>query len=250
MTENGSSAAGVQPAEPEISVVVPFYNESGAAEALLDEIRTALDGPHPIRFEIVAVNDGSSDDTGGILRRWASTDDRLRPIDVEPNGGQAAALLLGMQAARAPILVTMDGDGQNDPADIPGLLERLPGADMVVGYRHPRNDSWLRKRMSRLANRVRGAMLHDGVRDSGCALKVMRREVADSFLPMKTLYSFMPALAVAGGFRVIEAPVHHRARKSGVSSYGFRQFLWRPFVDLLGVWWFVRRRIPAGRKSS
>lgn len=246
MTDSNSAAAALAGTEPEISVVVPFYNEGGAVAALLAEIRASLETAGIERFEIVAVNDGSSDATGEILRLGAADDRRLVLLDLEKNGGQAAAVLRGLHAARAPVLVTMDGDGQNDPADIPKLLALLPGADMVVGYRHPRNDSWLRRKMSRLANRVRGAMLHDGVRDSGCALKAMRREVVESFLPMKTLYSFMPALAVAGGFRVQEAPVHHRARASGVSSYGLRQFLWRPLLDLMGVWWFVRRRIPPG----
>jgi dolichol-phosphate mannosyltransferase len=136
----------------------------------------------------------------------------------------------------------MDGDGQNDPADIATLCGALGEVDMIVGIRAERSDSWLRRRMSRVANAVRGLVLRDGVRDSGCALKVFRREVVESFIPIRTLYSFMPALAVAGGHRVAQRQVRHRPRRAGKSSYGLRVMLWRPFLDLLGVWWFTRRR--------
>jgi dolichol-phosphate mannosyltransferase len=152
-----------------------------------------------------------------------------------------------MRMASSDLVVTLDGDGQNDPVDIAALLARLDetGADMVAGVRVNRNDSWLRRRMSRIANRVRQWILRDGVTDTGCGLKAFRREVVDAFLPMRTLYSFMPALAVAGGYRVIEQPVRHRARKLGQSKYGLGVMLWRPLLDLLGVWWFTRRRFAA-----
>ena len=237
MTESG----------PELSVVVPFFNEEGAVGALMSEIRTVLDAAELRRFELIAVNDGSADRTGAIIQEAALQDSRIRAIEFAVNRGQAAALLAGLRAARAPVIVTMDGDGQNDPADIPAflrLLEENPAIDMVVGYRFPRNDSWLRRWMSRFANRIRSAVLHDGVRDSGCALKVMRSAVVEAFVPLQTLYSFMPALAVSAGHRVMEAPAHHRQRTSGTSNYGLRQFWWRPALDLLGVWWFGCRRIP------
>lgn len=147
-----------------------------------------------------------------------------------------------MKLAVAPILITMDGDGQNVPTDIPRLLEALPGFDMVAGIRAKRNDSWLRKKMSRTANAIRGIILKDGMRDSGCALKAFRREVVDSFLPMRTLYSFMPALAVAGGFRVTQLEVTHRARERGQSHYGLGVMLWRPALDMMGLWWWRHRR--------
>jgi glycosyltransferase involved in cell wall biosynthesis len=228
---------------PEISVVVPFYNESGAVASLIDEIRASLDGAGRPSFEIVAVDDGSQDATRELLQRAAAADPRVRVL-AQPNRGQAAALLSGLRAARAPILATMDGDGQNDPADLPRLLPLLADADMVVGIRTDRADSRLRRSMSRFANRIRGRILGDGVDDSGCALKVFRKEVAESFLPIRTLYSFMPALAVGAGFRVAQTPVRHRARTTGTSNYGLAQFWWKPALDLLGVWWFVRRRAP------
>jgi glycosyltransferase involved in cell wall biosynthesis len=228
-------------AMPEISVVVPFFNEEECAAAVIDELRSTLVSLGRT-FEVIALDDGSSDATFSALRSVAGWDPRIRVLRWQPNRGQAAALYDGLRAARAPILVTMDGDGQNDPADIAPLFSALGDLDMVVGIRAERNDSWLRRRMSRVANAVRGRILRDGVRDSGCALKVFRREVIESFIPIRTLYSFMPALAVAGGHRVAQRQVRHRARRAGKSSYGLRVMLWRPFLDLLGVWWFTRRR--------
>lgn len=228
-------------AAPELSVVIPFYNEESCATFVLDEVRSALD-PLGLRYEVLAVDDGSTDGTPAALASAARDDPRLRVLSWTPNRGQAAALYRGLRAARSPVLATMDGDGQNDPAEIPSLLALLTTADMVVGIRAARRDSWLRRRMSRLANAVRGRLLHDHVRDSGCALKVFRREVVDSFIPIQTLYSFMPALAVAAGFRVAQQEVRHRPRRGGASSYGLWKFLWRPLLDLLGVWWFTRRR--------
>lgn len=200
----------------------------------------SLGVPH----EILAVNDGSSDDTLGRALALAEKWPCLKILSFDQNRGQAAALLDGLREARGRVLITMDGDGQNDPLDIPALLQKLEETktDMVAGVRARRKDSWLRRRMSRLANAVRQKLLNDGVRDSGCALKVMRKEVCESFIPIRTLYSFMPALAVAAGYRVAEHEVHHRYRTTGTSKYGLGVMLWRPLVDMLGVWWFARRR--------
>jgi glycosyltransferase involved in cell wall biosynthesis len=167
-------------------------------------------------------------------------------VAFERNHGQAAALLVGMRQARGVVIVTLDGDGQNVPSDIPVLLDALDGADLVVGIRQARQDSRLRLAMSRVANAIRARCLRDGVQDSGCGLKVMRRDVVDAFIPIRTLYSFIPALAVAAGYRVVECPVRHRARHAGEAHYGLRTFAWRPLVDMIGVWWFTRRRF-AGR---
>ncbi len=143
----------------------------------------------------------------------------------------------------------MDGDGQNDPRDIPGLLLRLVEADMVVGVRVDRQDSWMRRRISRIANHIRSESLGDGVSDSGCALKAFCREVTEAFIPIRTLYSFMPALAVAAGFRVVEEPVHHRPRAQGNSKYSTASFLFLPIVDFFGLRWFRWRRC-RGQTSS
>jgi glycosyltransferase involved in cell wall biosynthesis len=223
---------------------VPFFNEAEGIRELLAELRAAMDGLGA-DYEVLAVNDGSRDSTGAILDATADAWPQCRVLHFEKNCGQAAAILTGMMASIGPVVITLDGDGQNVPADIPKLLAALDGADLVCGIRAQRRDSWLRRKMSRLANAIRGRVLGDGVRDTGCALKAMRREVVGAMLPIRTLYSFIPALAVAAGFRVAELPVRHRERRGGQSSYGLRAFLWRPLVDMLGILWFKSRRCPA-----
>lgn len=242
---------------PDITVVVPFYNEEACVVAVVEEVVAVLDR-HGQTFEVVAVDDGSRDATPRLLADCAERHPQVRVLRWELNRGQAAALFWGLKSARAPVVVTMDGDGQNDPADIPTLLSGLAGfsspagADMVVGIRAARSDSRLRRAMSRLANGVRGRVLHDHLQDSGCALKVFRRELVDTFLPIQTLYSFLPAFAVAAGFRVAERPVRHQPRQGGTSSYGLRKMLWRPLLDMLGVWWFRSRRfvLPRGAGAA
>ena len=230
---------------PRYSLVIPFFNEAESIAMVLKEACAAMEMLGCVH-EVIAVDDGSTDATRtearALMSRWQS----LRVLSFDRNRGQAAALFDGLRAAQGSILITMDGDGQNDPADIGRLLKTLETgtADMVTGRRANRNDSWVRRRMSWLANGVRQRLLRDGVRDSGCALKVFRREVLESFLPIRTLYSFMPALAVAAGFRVVEMDVNHRARARGVSKYGLIVMLWRPFMDMVGVSWYARRRIP------
>lgn len=229
---------------PVYSVVVPFYNEEVAAPHLLQEILAVLarlDSP----AECLCIDDGSIDGTAAVLNAFAARPDSLvRVLALPKNRGQAAALWAGLHGARGRIIVTLDGDGQNDPGDIPRLLEALMGADMVVGVRQKRQDSASRRLMSRLANAVRARVLGDGMRDSGCALKAFRRDVVDALIPIRTLYSFIPAMAVAAGFRIRQIPVRHRARTGGRSSYGVLVFLWRPLVDLVGMWWFSRRAFP------
>lgn len=225
------------------SVVVPFFNESENAPALLSEITEVMRGIGA-EYEIVLVDDGSTDATQAILAGYVSRHPEGRLLALVTNRGQAAALYAGLKAARAPIVITMDGDGQNDPHDIPALLRELTRADMVVGVRTVRHDAWLRRTMSRVANRVRQRILRDGVDDSGCALKVFKREIVDALVPIRTLYSFLPAMAVAGGFAVVQRPVAHRSRTAGKSSYGLRAFLWRPILDTAGMWWFTRRCFP------
>lgn len=225
----------------EVSVIVPFYDEEESAAALLDELREAM-ASLGRGYEVLLMDDGSGDGTAGVLDRAAAQWAECTVVRFPQNQGQAAALYAGIRRARAPLVVTLDGDGQNDPADIPRLLDRLRDADLVAGVRAQRRDSWLRRCMSRLANAVRSRFLGDGVSDTGCGLKAFRREVAEAFIPIRTLYSFIPALAVAAGFRVIEQPVNHRERLLGRSKYGLGVMLWRPLLDMLGVWWFIRRR--------
>lgn len=237
-------------ARPLYTVVVPFYNEEAAAALLLGEILSALrqlDGP----AECLCIDDGSRDGTLGVLNAFAAAPGSpVRIVAFPKNRGQAAALWAGLQEARGEIVITLDGDGQNDPADIPVLLRRLDVADLVCGIRSHRNDSALRRAMSRLANRIRGRLLGDNMRDSGCAMKAMRREVVHALVPIRTLYSFIPAMAVAGGFRLAEVPVRHRARIGGKSNYGLLKFAVMPLVDMLGLLWFRKRCVQTRGEST
>jgi dolichol-phosphate mannosyltransferase len=242
---SGVASRAIAESSPDYSVVVPLHNEADNVDPLVMELREVLSllGGS---YELLLVDDGSRDATRATVQRVIRDWPQCRLVAFQRNQGQAAALLVGMRQARGRVIMTLDGDGQNVPADIPALLEALDGADLVVGVRQARQDSRLRLGMSRVANAIRSRFLGDGVTDAGCGLKVMRREVVDAFIPIRTLYSFMPALAVAAGYRVVECPVRHRARRAGVANYGLRTFAWRPLVDMIGVWWFTRRRF-AGR---
>ncbi len=227
--------------EPLFSVVIPFFNEKENIAAVCQELRLVLQTMLP-GGEVILIDDGSTDGTDGIMDRLTVSWPEFRVYHLPGNGGQSAALLFGFRKALAQVIVTMDGDGQNDPRDIPRLFGRLRAADMVVGIRTERADSWARRKISRVANLIRAHWLRDGVSDAGCALKVFRREVADAFIPIRTLYSFMPALAVAAGFQVLEEPVTHRPRPHGRSRYTIRSFLLLPIVDFIGLSWFSARR--------
>jgi dolichol-phosphate mannosyltransferase len=239
-----SSTAPLSGGIPEFSIVIPFFNEGENIAPLLAELREVCAGL-PGAVEVILVNDGSRDGTGPEIDRWAVEWPSVRPVHFVTNHGQAAALYFGLQLCRGQAVVTLDGDGQNHPGDIPKLLEALrDGVDMVAGVRALRRDSALRKAMSRLANGIRSRALKDGVRDTGCTLKAFRREVISSFIPIRTMYSFMAAMAVNAGFTVTQMEVRHRPRTRGESKYGLGAFLWRPFLDMIGLMWFFRRRIP------
>ena len=227
---------------PELSVIIPFYDEEDVAGAIVDETVATL-ATLGRSFEMLLIDDGSTDRTADVLAAACERWPLCRLLQHRRNAGQPAATWTGFRYARGAIVVTLDGDGQNDPADIPELLRRLQDADMVVGIRARRRDSWLRRTMSRVANAVRRWYLRDGMSDAGCTLRVFRREVIRAFVPFATLY-FMPAFAARAGFTVVEHPVRHRPRRAGKSKYGLRVMLWRPFVDMLAVGWLLHRRIP------
>lgn len=227
--------------QPSLSVVVPFFNEADGVAATCGELRTVIDEHFP-KAEVILVDDGSTDGTSARLDEIARAWPRCRILHSPANEGQSAALLRGFRATSAPLIATLDGDGQNDPRDLISLMTKIDETDMVVGVRVNRQDSWMRRRISRIANSWRARLLGDGLADAGCALKVFRREVVEAFIPMRTLYSFMPALAVAAGYRVAELPVRHRSRKHGTSKYTVRSFLILPIVDCVGVYWFRSRR--------
>lgn len=225
---------------PEISVVVPFFNEAESAHDVVQGIVSALT-PAGVTFELLLIDDGSTDQTLAVLLGARQQWPQCRVLRQSRNSGQAAALLSGFRRANGRLIVTLDGDGQNDASDIPAMIRLLDGADMVVGIRIGRRDSGLRRAMSRIANTIRGRWLGDHVSDSGCALKVFRREVMESFMPLRTLYSFMPAFAVSRGYKVVECPVRHHPRVKGTSKYGLRKMLWRPAVDMLALGWILRQ---------
>jgi dolichol-phosphate mannosyltransferase len=232
---------------PFYSIVIPVYNEEDVVGPLLSEIR-AFAKTWSGDYELLLVDDGSADRTAEIVEKQFADWPQGKLIRLSQNCGQAAALFHGMKCARGQVVILLDGDGQNDPLDIPKILAPLNEVDMAVGIRVNRQDSFVRRIMSRLANAARSRILGDGVVDSGCGIKAFHRRVIEAFIPMRTLYSFIPALAISAGFTIRQVPVRHRPRSGGKSKYGVRQFLWRPLLDLAGVWWFSKRRCPLARE--
>jgi dolichol-phosphate mannosyltransferase len=233
---------------PQLSLVIPVYNEAGNILPLVErsvDVLRAMERP----FEIIVVNDGSTDTTAAEIAEAHARWPECLELRLPQNSGQALALLAGLRAAQGDYLLMMDGDGQNDPRDYPKLLALVESGrvDLACGWRVNRHDSTLRRVMSRVANVVRRAVLKDGVHDSGCQLRVMRRAVREAFFPMELMQSFIPALAVAAGFRVGEAPVRHHARQHGDSKYGLGRLWWRPAVAMLKLKWrLVKNR--SGRR--
>jgi glycosyltransferase involved in cell wall biosynthesis len=230
--------------EPAVTVVVPVRNEAGNIAPLVAEIGKALDGQWP--FEIVYVNDGSSDDTESELRRLMVQHPWLRRVRHAQSCGQSAAVRSGVRAARAPLIVTLDGDGQNDPAFIPAMLRALeqgqPAIALIAGQRVGRKSGGLKKLQSRIANAVRETVLRDGTRDTGCGLKAFRRDVFMALPYFDGLHRFLPALVKREGHSVGYVDVVDRPRGAGVSNYGLWDRLWVGILDLAGVWWLIRRR--------
>jgi dolichol-phosphate mannosyltransferase len=228
---------------PAISVVVPVRNEAGNVTPLVAEIAAALAGRN---FEIVYVNDGSSDGTDAELRGLMATRPWLRQIQHEKSCGQSASVRTGVARAHAPIVATIDGDGQNNPAFIPALIAALeagaPRVGLIAGQRVGRKDTGFKKLQSRIANAVRGTVLKDGTRDTGCGLKAFRRDVFLSLPYFDGLHRFLPALVRREGFDIGYVDVVDRPRGHGASNYGFFDRLWVGILDLAGVWWLIRRK--------
>jgi dolichol-phosphate mannosyltransferase len=222
---------------PAVSVIVPLYNEEGNVPTLQAELAAALAG---VRHEIIFVDDGSTD--GTLVRLTNAPNVRL--LRFEKNAGQSAAMYAGANAARGAIVVLIDGDLQNDPADIPRLLAEVErGADLVCGYRARRKDTLVKRLTSWIANFVRSRFTKDGVRDTGCTLKAMRRECVRTLIPFKGMHRFIPALVKGAGYRLVEIPVNHRARKFGTSKYGLGNRAVRATVDMFGVRWLLSRQL-------
>jgi len=236
-----NSDSGRQPA---LSLVIPAYNEAENLPVLAEEIRQALE-PTRWSYEVLFVDDGSSDDTPRVLERLTKNDPAVRALRLLRNSGQSAALVAGIRRARGRIVVTLDADLQNDPADIPSLLEALEDhdVDLVSGVRSERQDTWLRRLSSRIANRVRDGVLHDGITDVGCSLKAYRREALEDLPQFTGMHRFLPALVQLHGGSVIEIPVRHRPRLHGQPKYNVRNRLWKGINDLLAVRWMQKRWI-------
>jgi dolichol-phosphate mannosyltransferase len=222
---------------PAVSVVVPVFNEEENMPILQSELRAALSG---LDYEIVFVDDGSTDRSAEKIETSAN----VRLIRFEKNTGQSAALYAGVRAARGEAIVMIDGDLQNDPADIPRLLAEISrGADLVCGYRAKRKDTITKRLTSRIANFVRSRFTKDYVRDTGCTLKAMRRECADALVPFKGMHRFIPALIRDAGYGLVEIPVNHRPRRFGQTKYGFGSRALRATIDMFGVRWLLSRRL-------
>jgi dolichol-phosphate mannosyltransferase len=229
---------------PEISVVIPARDEADNIGPLLADVRAALDGRAD--YEIVVVDDGSVDETPARLRDAIRSFPRLRSVRHDTPSGQSASLWTGVRLARAPWIVTLDGDGQNDPADIPALLaardaRRSDRLLLVNGNRRSRHDSWVKRVSSRIANAVRGKVLGDGTPDTGCGLKLFSREAFLALPRFDHMHRFIPALMRRSGGEILSVPVRHRERVHGKSHYGVRNRLWTGIVDMLGVLWLQRR---------
>ena len=234
--------------DPAVSIVVPVRNEAGNIAPLVAEIAEALDGQW--RFEIVYVDDGSKDGTAVELGRLTAQYPWLRHVRHKESCGQSAAVRTGAAAARASLVVTLDGDGQNDPAFIPALIRALeagmPRVGLIAGQRVGRKASGFKKFQSLIANTVRGAVLRDGTRDTGCGLKAFRRDVFLRLPYFDGLHRFLPALMRREGYAIGYVDVIDRPRAHGISNYGMWDRLWVGILDLAGVWWLIRRkkRIP------
>ncbi len=222
---------------PAFSVIVPLFNEEENISILQSELREALDG---LDYEIVFVDDGSVDCTVERIE----TAPNVRLIRFEKNTGQSAALYAGLQAARGANAVLIDGDLQNDPADIPRLLAEIArGADLVCGYRINRQDTLVKRLTSSIANAVRSRFTKARVRDTGCTLKAIRRECVSALVPFKGMHRFIPALIKGAGYRLVEIPVNHRPRRFGRSKYGLGNRALRATIDMFGVRWLLSRRL-------
>jgi dolichol-phosphate mannosyltransferase len=229
---------------PDLSVVFPVYNEEENIPILLDEIAKALDGK-PWSYEVIAVDDGSTDHSLAVLREQRAKHPQLRILAFDKNSGQTAALDAAWRAARGTYVVSLDADLQNDPADIPKMMETLDksGVDMIIGVRVNRHDTWSRKMQSRIGNGVRNWLTNDQITDTGCSLKLVRREAIDRVKLYTGMHRFLPTLVRMQGYKVAEMPVNHRPRQFGVSKYGAMNRAFRGLADCLAVRWMGKRML-------
>jgi len=232
----------MKPITAELSVIVPFWNEAPNVVPLAKRIFAAL-ATERRQLEVLFVDDASTDGTWERILEAQRLDSRVRAVRHLIHGGQSAALWTGFKASRGGVLATLDGDLQNDPADLPGMLVELAGCDLVCGVRARRLDSWLRRVSSRIARFARRLALGVDFRDTGCTLRVFKRSVLETLPVFNGFHRFMPILAQNSGAVVKEVPVSHHPRIAGQSKYGVWNRLWRGLYDLVGVRWFGKRQL-------
>jgi len=226
--------------KPDISIIIPLYNEVDNIKPLGLSIINAMEGK---KYEVVFVNDGSTDGSTQKLREWCAQHTNFRAIHFRRNAGQTAAMDAGFRHALGKYVVSMDADMQNDPADIPKLLEKLNMYDMVCGWRQKRNDPWIKRISSKVANYIRNKLSKEDIKDTGCSLKAYRRECLDHIKLYNGMHRFLPTLFKMEGFTVTEIVVNHYPRKFGKSKYGISNRAFRAFVDLLVVRWMKKRKL-------
>jgi glycosyltransferase involved in cell wall biosynthesis len=248
-SQTNQTSADLTPSDTDavaVSIVVPVRNEAENVAPLVAEIVSALDGRWV--YEIIYVNDGSTDATAGRLADMMKQHRQLRQLKHAHSSGQSAAVRSGVRAARGAIVATLDGDGQNNPVFLPDLIAAVENGGgrigLAAGQRVGRKDTGFKKLQSRIANGVRNGILRDGTRDTGCGLKAFPREVFLSMPYFDGLHRFLPALVRREGFEIAYVDVIDRPRHSGVSNYGFFDRLWIGIMDLAGVWWLIRRKKP------
>ncbi len=225
----------------ELSLVAPVYDERDNLEPLYQRV-VEIFGSR-VRWELVLVDDGSRDGSTEVMRALAQRDKRVRCVVFAHNCGQTTAMRIGIHSSRAPLIATLDADMQNDPADLPAMIDKLGSHDAVVGYRLKRNDNFVRRVSSKIANAIRNWLSGDSIRDTGCSLKVFRAQaIREAPLHFEGMHRFMPTLLRYYGFSVLEHPVSHHPRRAGSSKYGVLNRAFRAFRDLLAVRW-MRSRI-------
>ena len=225
---------------PDISIIIPLYNEVDNIEPLGHSIINAMQGQN---YEVVFVDDGSLDGSAKKLNEWCAQHTNFHAIHFKKNAGQTAAMDAGFKRALGKYVVSMDADLQNDPADIPKLLEKLNTYDMVCGWRQKRNDPWIKRISSKVANFIRNKLSNEDIKDTGCSLKAYRRECFDHIKLYNGMHRFLPTLFKMEGFTVTEIVVSHYPRKFGKSKYGISNRAIRAFIDLLVVRWMKKRMI-------
>lgn len=227
---------------PIYSIVIPLKNEVDNIGILIDEIEPVMDALGKA-WELICIDDGSVDDTTVLLNKLSAQKPFLRPLTFDRNYGQSSAFDAGFKAAKGEYVITLDGDGQNDPKDIPALIELIPECDMVCGIRLKRKDTFIKRMTSKIANCVRNMLVDDGVQDTGCSLKIYRKKSLDKIKMYQGMHRFLPALFKIEGFSILQIPVNHRERQRGKSNYNFFNRSFNTISDLFAVRWMKKRHL-------